>query len=108
MLRREKNFIYIDNVAMSCRVLGRYLEFWIFSKIVEIAKINKIDFLVGEYIPSGKNILAKDLYKTMNFKSAKNMEEIPNEIRRELNKKSNLFIINIKKINLLYSSIYKN
>jgi FkbH-like protein len=108
MLRKEKNFIYIDNFAMSCRVLGRHLEFWMFSKIVEYGKKNKVDFLIGEYIQSSKNIIVKDLYKKMKFKSVKDIEEIPEEIRKYLNSKSKIFIVNINKIDLLYSHVYKN
>ena len=108
MLRSEKNFIYIDNFAMSCRVLGRYLEFWIFSKIKEFAKKNKINFIIGEYIPTKKNHLVKDLYKSMEFISVKDTKEIPSEISKHLNKRSKKFIVNTEKINLLYSSVYKN
>jgi FkbH-like protein len=108
MLRKEKNFIYVDNFAMSCRVLGRHLEFWIFSKIVEYAKNNKVDFLIGEYIQSSKNILVKDLYKRMKFKDVNDIEEIPEVIRKYLNPKSKRFIVNINKIDLLYSHAYKN
>jgi FkbH-like protein len=69
MLIQNANFIYIDTFLMSCRVLGRYLEQWILSKIVKFGKKNKIEFVVGEYAQGKKNILVKDLYKKYGFKN---------------------------------------
>lgn len=69
MLIQNENFIYIDNFLMSCRVLGRYLEQWILLKIFELGKKNKIKFIVGEYIPSKKDILVKKLYKIFDLKN---------------------------------------
>ena len=106
MLRKEKNFIYIDNFAMSCRVLGRYLETWILSKVVEFAKKNKAEFIIGEYISSKKNILVKDLYKKMGFRDVKEMPNIPSNLKIFFNKNSNILIANIKNIKIKNSNIY--
>lgn len=108
MFIKERNFIYIDNFAMSCRVLGRYLEHWVFLKIVEYSKKNKVDFLIGEYLPTSKNVLVKDFFKNMGFKEIKDVKKIPKKIKQYFNKKSQIFIININKLDLLYSKVYAN
>ena len=108
MLRKEKNFIYIDNFAMSCRVLGRHLELWIISKVVEYAKKNKVEYIIGEYVPTKKNILVKDLYSKMGFKKIIKKKETPVNLGKYLSQKSNMLISDIKNINVINSKIYLN
>lgn len=53
-------FIFIDTFLMSCRILGRYLEFWILNEIKKIAIKKKIEHILIEYIPTKRNIVAKN------------------------------------------------
>ena len=53
---------------MSCRVLKRGMEEFIFNDIVNIAKNNGFSYVVGEYLPTEKNSMVKDLYLKMGFK----------------------------------------
>ncbi len=52
---------------MSCRVLKRDLENTMLCTIVETAKKNGIDEIIGNYYPTQKNGMVKDFYQTMGF-----------------------------------------
>ena len=58
----------IDSWLMSCRVFKRGLEFALFDKFINEVKKRNIKNIVGEYIPSTKNIIVKDFYKNLGFK----------------------------------------
>lgn len=64
----QNNIAYIDTFLMSCRVIGRNVEYLFFLKIIEmLSKENKIDFYKLEYIPTSKNIIAEEFYKQCGF-----------------------------------------
>jgi len=67
----------IDSFLLSCRVLGRNIEKAIMAFIIQKAKKNKINSLIGEFIPTQKNVPAKDFYKSCGFylSSKKNRQE---------------------------------
>ena len=46
--------IFLNNFIMSCRILGRYLETWMFQKLVKFSKQNGIKTIYGEYIKTKK------------------------------------------------------
>jgi len=50
---------------MSCRVIGRTFEQFHFGAFVTIAQTLGYESLIGEYMPTSKNALVKDLYITM-------------------------------------------
>ena len=58
---------FIDTFALSCRVLGRFLESWVLSEIVDLCNNKKIKTLYGEFVASGKNSLVKDFYINHGF-----------------------------------------
>ena len=63
----NSEIVLIDSFLMSCRVLGRYLDYWIMHEIYKIAKKKKFKYIIGNYIETKKNILTKDFYKKFNF-----------------------------------------
>ena len=63
--------IFIENWAMSCRVLERGMEEFIMNYIYNFAIKNKYNFLNAEYVETKKNIIVKDLYKKLGFSSLK-------------------------------------
>lgn len=69
VLRKETNSFFIESWLMSCRVLNRGVEKFVLNKIVALAKQNKIDELVGEYIETDKNKMVKNHYENLGFKS---------------------------------------
>ncbi len=58
----------IDTFLLSCRVIGRRVEETLLAYILEMAKKEKANILIGEFIPTKKNIPAKDFYKNNGFK----------------------------------------
>lgn len=106
MLRLEDNFVYIDNFAMSCRVLGRSLETWAISKVVEFAKKNKIKFIVGEYSKSKKNMIVKDLYDKLGFECLQNKKKLPINLIKYFNTRSSIYIAETSKIYFPLSEVY--
>ena len=59
--------LFVDTWLMSCRVLKRGMEEFIVNKMIETAKSNGFEQVIGEYIPTAKNAMVKDIYKTMGF-----------------------------------------
>jgi len=59
--------LFIDTFIMSCRVLKRTFENFIFNFICSKARDNNFETIIGEYIPTNKNILVKDLFKDFGF-----------------------------------------
>ena len=68
----NKKTLFIDTFLMSCRVIGRYLESFMFNYIREYASKNKYDNIMGEFINTKKNIVAKDLFETHGFNKESN------------------------------------
>ncbi len=59
--------LFIDTWLMSCRVLKRGMEAYALNSIVALAKANGFTKVTGEYIPTPKNGLVRDLYKNLGF-----------------------------------------
>jgi FkbH-like protein len=58
---------YIDTLLLSCRIIGRTIETAVLSFLLQQARSDSIDEIVGVYIPTAKNILVKDLYRDHGF-----------------------------------------
>ena len=61
---------------LSCRILGREIEKVILAFIIEQAKKEGVNTLIGEFIPTKKNAPAKDVYKNAGFKLFDKKENI--------------------------------
>lgn len=59
---------FIENWLMSCRALKRGLEEFTINKVISLCKREGIRILKAEYIPTIKNAMVKDMYKTFGFK----------------------------------------
>lgn len=57
-----------DSLMMSCRVLGRGAETTMITKAGEIAAMRGGQKLIGEYIPTAKNKMVKNLFERHDFK----------------------------------------
>ena len=62
ILEKIYNMAFIDTWVMSCRVLKKGIEYLALNTIVEFATHWGCDMIVGEYLPTTKNALAKNLY----------------------------------------------
>jgi FkbH-like protein len=62
------NKVFIENWAMSCRVLERGMENFIINYLQGFCKSQNIDVITSEYLESPKNSLVKNLYEKLGFK----------------------------------------
>ena len=65
----DKKSLFIDTFLISCRVLGRFLESWILNEIIRRAKKHGFEEIVGEFVLTDRNIVAKDFFKIYKFKA---------------------------------------
>ena len=63
----SKEEAFIDTWLMSCRVLKRGMEEFIVNQMVGYARRAGFKRLSGEYLPTSKNGMVKDLYSRMGF-----------------------------------------
>ena len=89
---------FIDTWVMSCRVFKRNIEYIVLNKIIEIAKLNKCTRILGEYIPTEKNKVIKDLFKELGFER---YEENEGNKERELYIREKFELNNIFEIQIL-------
>lgn len=59
--------LFVSQWLMSCRVLKRGMEEFIVNKMLSVAKDCGCSKVIGEYIPTAKNAMVKDLYEKMGF-----------------------------------------
>lgn len=67
ILKKEEQYCFIESWVMSCRVLKRGLEWFTFNHILECANNMECTYIIGEYIPTTKNSLVKNLFNDLNF-----------------------------------------
>jgi FkbH-like protein len=67
VLKKEGTSLFVESFFMSCRVLGRDMEKFIANIMVETAKEEGCEEVIGEYRPTKKNGLVADLYPTLGF-----------------------------------------
>jgi len=63
----DSDSVFIDTLIVSCRVLKRGIEEFIFNKIVELAASEGYNKIIGEYLPTPKNVLIKGIFKEFGF-----------------------------------------
>ncbi len=63
----DSNSVFIDTLIVSCRVLKRGMEEFIFNKIVNLAASEGYNKIIGEYLPTPKNALVKDIFREFGF-----------------------------------------
>jgi len=59
--------LFLDTWLMSCRVIGRTLEAFVLNHFAEQARERGYATLVGEFLPSPKNSLVADHYRSLGF-----------------------------------------
>lgn len=67
---RSAHELFINTWLMSCRVLKRGMEEFIMNKIMETARNNGYSMVSGEYIPTAKNMMVKDIYSNLGFEES--------------------------------------
>ncbi len=66
MEKREQE-LFVNTYLMSCRVLKRGMEEFIVNTMVQTAHEHGYKKVVGEYLPTPKNSMVKDLYEKLGF-----------------------------------------
>ncbi|MFN8296426.1 MAG: HAD-IIIC family phosphatase [Chitinophagales bacterium] len=66
--KENDDVLFIETWFMSCRVLKRGMESFTLNYIVNFAKENGFKLIKGEYIPTPKNEMVKNMYKNLGFK----------------------------------------
>jgi FkbH-like protein len=67
VVRLETNQCRIENLLMSCRVMGLTVEQAFLVRLCQDARDQGLTTVVGEFIPSKKNHPAKDFYAQHGF-----------------------------------------
>ena len=70
--KQPEDTLFISEWLMSCRVLKRGMEEFIVDKILSVAAQQGVRRVVGEYIPTPKNAMVKDLYEQLGFARLEN------------------------------------
>ena len=65
--KQAEDTLFVSEWLMSCRVLKRGMEEFIVNKIIRTAAEHGFRKVLGEYIPTAKNSMVKDLYEKMGF-----------------------------------------
>ena len=65
--KRDDKTLFLDTLFMSCRVLKRSVEEYVFNKMVKFAAEQGIETILGEYLPTKKNAMVKDLLGKYGF-----------------------------------------
>ncbi len=68
----DSDSVFIDTLIVSCRVLKRGMEEFIFNKIVKLAASEGCNKIIGEFLPTPKNALVKDIFKEFDFTKEEN------------------------------------
>ncbi|MCR4788926.1 MAG: HAD-IIIC family phosphatase [Lachnospiraceae bacterium] len=77
MKKESDTTLFVDTWLMSCRVLKRGMEEFIVNKIFETARKNGFEKITAEYIPTAKNAMVKDIYRSFGFtETSENKYEI--------------------------------
>jgi FkbH-like protein len=75
----EGDALFVDTWLMSCRVLKKGVEQAVLEQLLRHARAQGRARLLGEYRPSGKNGMVKDLYAELGFRK---FEESPDGVTR--------------------------
>lgn len=79
----------LDNFLMSCRIMGRGIEYAFISKIIEDLKNRGINNISASYIPTQKNPPAKDFLQTAGlFKIEETIEKTSYKINLDVYNKN--------------------
>jgi len=67
IVKLENDEAFIDTFLMSCRVIGRNVEYQFLDFIIDDLRKRGVKKIFGEYIPTKKNALVKDFYSKAGF-----------------------------------------
>lgn len=72
MDKQPDDKLFVDTWLMSCRVLKRGMEEFIVNEMVATAAQYGFKTVVGEYLPTKKNAMVRDIYERLGFTAGEN------------------------------------
>lgn len=72
----DPNALRLDTWLMSCRAIGRSVEYYLMNQVATRAAAIGVERLIGEYIPSAKNPQVAAFYSSSGFTSLSADEEL--------------------------------
>lgn len=69
IMEKKEEMLFVNTWLMSCRVLKRTVEEYVINTMITTAREQGYKKIVGEYIPTPKNSMVKDIYERMGFKN---------------------------------------
>ena len=104
MKKINKDFCFIDTILMSCRVLGRFLDVWIFNECRKVAKKKNYKFIIAEFIKTEKN---KTFETSLEFNGFKKIDKkYLKSIKLAFKSKNKLFITQVEKYKIKQNQIF--
>jgi FkbH-like protein len=105
----DDNLIFLDTFLMSCRVLGRHLEAWMLSESLRRAEFLGYQYLLGQFIPTDRNTVAKNFFDLFGFKKNTKFDIFQEGIsQHEFIRSEDIYKIPTALETLPYLDIYKN
>jgi len=83
--------IFIENWAMSCRVLERGMENFIINYLQEFCVSKNIEIIIAEYIETAKNSIVRDLYLKLGFDIFENKYSLNTHEKKTLDNKIKIY-----------------
>ncbi len=98
--------LLLENLLLSCRVLGRKFEFWIMDKIIDLATRRGYKQICGVFVDSGKNLVSKDYLLNCDFLPIEaEMNTSLNVVKNDEN--ATMFIRNLEPLKSFDRGIYE-
>ncbi|MBL7903273.1 MAG: HAD-IIIC family phosphatase [Bacteroidia bacterium] len=70
----DPRVIHIDSLLMSCRILGRNIEYVFLDHVIELAEKKGYSSIRAQFIPTKKNAQVKDYYEKIGFELLRESE----------------------------------
>ncbi len=100
----NKDYCFIDTMLMSCRVLGRFLDVWIFNECRKLAKKKNYKFIISEFIKTEKN---KTFEKSLELNGFKQIDQkYLEKIKVSYKSKNKLFATEVNKYQIKQNKIF--
>ena len=98
IIKLNKNNADIDTFLMSCRIIGRKIEYVLMDHIIELLSNDKVAFLNAQYIKTKKNCQVEPFYTNCSFETISNdSNKINYKLVLNNYKKSKINYINVEK-----------
>lgn len=88
IIKKDKKKAYVDTFLMSCRVMGRNIEFEVLRLLENILLSDGYDTMFGEYVYSKKNKPVEEFYEKMNYKLIEDtggIKKYKKDLKKDLN-----------------------